>query len=463
MASPSLGEETAKKVHRQVEFYFSDSNLPRDNFLKKTISESEDGMVSLALICSFTRMRNHLGLDNLKPEEIPEETVKAVADVLRNSDLLKLSEDGKRVGRTTELKAEEVIEQLDTRTIAASPLEYNVKLENVESFFTQFAKVNSVRLPRHVADKRVFCGTALVEFSTQEDAERILNESLVYAGVELELKPKKDFDAERAKMVEEFENAPPMSSNRKNNSDPQLDYPKGLVVAFTLKRIGDGGSAEENGTHEPAASDNIDGSNVDESKDSNVDGSKDSSENINAEADQTASENVDTGEDANNGPESSEREHESGEQSAEGASHKDGEKGRSSTSYKKDMNVVMREDLKSVFGKFGTVKFVDFKMGDTSGHIRFEEPEAAQKARAVAVLAEEGGILIKNYIATLEPVTGEAEKEYWGLLRGGQDRFRDTRGARGRGGKHFRGGKHPRSRGNDSGFGRANKSQKVGR
>ncbi|XP_030464781.1 la protein 1 [Syzygium oleosum] len=463
MASPSLDEETAKKVHRQVEFYFSDSNLPRDNFLKKSIGESEDGLVSLALICSFTRMRSHLGLETLKPEEIPEETVKAVADVLRKSEFLKLSEDGKRVGRITELKAEEVIEQVDTRTIAASPLEYNVKLENVESFFTQFAKVNSVRLPRHVADKRVFCGTALVEFSAQEDAERVLNESVVYAGVELELKPKKDFDAERAKMMEEFENAPPMSSDNKNNSDPQLNYPKGLLVAFTLKRIGDGGSTEENGTREPAASENTEGL--------NVDGSKDSSEKINTEADQAASEHVnddaglqkDTTEGANNGLESSEKEHESGEQSAEGASHKDGEKERSSTTYKKDMNVVMREDLKNVFGKFGTVKFVDFKMGDESGHIRFEEPEAAQKARAAAVLAEEGGLLVKNYVATLEPVTGEAEKEYWGLLRGGQDRFRDTRGGRGRGGKHFRGGKHPRSRGNDSGFGRANKSQKVGR
>lgn len=29
----------------QVEFYFSDSNLPRDNFLKKTISENEDGCI----------------------------------------------------------------------------------------------------------------------------------------------------------------------------------------------------------------------------------------------------------------------------------------------------------------------------------------------------------------------------------------------------------------------------------
>lgn len=53
------------------------------------------------------------------------------------------------------------------------------------------------------------------------------------------------------------------------------------------------------------------------------------------------------------------------------------------------------------------VKFIDFKIGAESGYIRFDEPEGAQKARAAAVLAKEGGLTVKNFVAILEPVTGK--------------------------------------------------------
>lgn len=51
-------------------------------------------MVSLALICTFSRMRGHLGLGDVKVEDISEETLRLVADTLRSSTSLKISEDG---------------------------------------------------------------------------------------------------------------------------------------------------------------------------------------------------------------------------------------------------------------------------------------------------------------------------------------------------------------------------------
>ncbi|KAF3510134.1 hypothetical protein F2Q69_00009702 [Brassica cretica] len=131
------------------------------------------------------------------------------------------------------------------------------------------------------------------------------------------------------------------------------------------------------------------------------------------------------------------------------------EKGALAT-HKDNKEVVLREDLKAVFGKFGDVKFVDFKMGAETGYLRFDEPEASQKARAAAVLAKEGGLSVKNFIAVLEPLTGEAEKEYWGLLRS-----KDKGGRGGRGGKRGGGGRFGRKRGCDSPGGRWNKAQKA--
>ncbi|KAF4348424.1 hypothetical protein F8388_015735 [Cannabis sativa] len=450
----SLDEETSKKVLRQVEFYFGDSNLPRDNFLKNTISESEDGSILflLALICSFTRMRTHLDLGDVKPDNVAEDTVKAVAETLRMSTFLKISEDGKKVGRTNELvKPEELIEQLDSRTVAVSPFEHNTKQEGVEAFFGKFAKVNSVRLPRHVADKRFFCGTALVEFSNEEDAENILKQSFDYAGAKLNLKPKKDFDAEREKETEEFEKNRSLASSKGKNS-PEASYTKGLIVAFALKRISAEGSAEPNGTHEPANGSinaGTDGDNAtedvktDNNKEEKVEG-----ESVDSKIDLEKDGNeIKDGEKASEAPvaESEEKE----------------EKTNAAATFKDNMEVILREDLKAVFGKFGTVKYVDFKMGEESGYIRFDEPEAVQKARAAAVLAEQGGLVVKNFVATLDPVTGDAEKDYWSLLlRGNQDK-RDFKGNRGRGGKHNRGWKHGRSRDNDASGGRSAKAQKT--
>ncbi|KAJ6862438.1 la protein 1-like [Populus alba x Populus x berolinensis] len=358
MATPSLDEETTKEVLRQVEYYFSDSNIPRDNFLRNIIESSEDGMASLALICSFKKMKGHLKLMDVKPEEIPEVTVQAVAETLRKSTSLKVSEDGKKVGRIAGiLKPDEAIEQLDVRTIAASPLKYNVKREELELFFGQHAKVTSVRMPRHVGDKRVFCGTALIEFSLEEEAEKILKQSLVFEGAELELKPKREFDTERVQEEEEFENSHRSSgSNNKNSSNGEANYPKGLIIAFALKNKLAGGSAEQNGAQEPA------------NDDANAcDGGSNSSENLTNENEQKVPENIKTDEenngeevDGDNGSESTVIKTEE-EKSYEDPNEKEEVKEKPNPAASKDdKNVVLREDLKAVFEIFGIVKVLRF-------------------------------------------------------------------------------------------------------
>ncbi|AQK65718.1 ATP sulfurylase 1 chloroplastic [Zea mays] len=60
----------------------------------------------------------------------------------------------------------------------------NGKLERFLFFALGLALriVNSVRLPRHVSDKRHFCGTALVEFSEEDEAKGVFEKNLIFAG-----------------------------------------------------------------------------------------------------------------------------------------------------------------------------------------------------------------------------------------------------------------------------------------
>lgn len=143
-------------------------------------------------------------------------------------------------------------------------------------------------------------------------------------------------------------------------------YPKGLIVAFSLKSMADDvDSVKRNGNHEPA-NDIISGR-TDGDLDPSVNAIKETEqvpENVNKDnkSEEIPGENGDK-EDGEKLAEKNElksegKETEDGEKPSDGPTVEGEENEGKSTAvmYKDNMNVVLREDLKGVFQKFGTVK-----------------------------------------------------------------------------------------------------------
>lgn len=136
-----------------------------------------------------------------------------------------------------------------------------------------------------------------------------------------------------------------------------FSYPKGLIVAFTLKSASEA-SADKNGAG-TAPTDA--GTKTDEEKES----SENATEGIEKEAENVKNNEGKTEE--KNGSDDKEKDGGDGEKSLEASAEKGEEKKNKPDqkeeksaidTYKNNMDVVLREDLKRVFQRFGNVKVI---------------------------------------------------------------------------------------------------------
>ncbi|KAK6456745.1 uncharacterized protein RJT20DRAFT_1336 [Scheffersomyces xylosifermentans] len=163
------GEDFEEKVRKQVEFYFSDSNLQTDKFLWK-IYEANDGWVELKTILTFGRMRQY------RPED------KVIA-ALKESDKLVLSANEDMIRRKDPVKDfNEVKNTRKRNTVHIEGFPKDATQEDLEIWFSTKIAVelpkekgfNSLRRIKSRAKKEFF-GVIDVELKTLEDAEFILN------------------------------------------------------------------------------------------------------------------------------------------------------------------------------------------------------------------------------------------------------------------------------------------------
>jgi len=149
-----MAESIEDKIRKQVEFYFSDSNYPRDKFLRAQASLDEEGYVPLSVISTFTRIKNLTTDLNL------------IAAALKTSEVVQVNTDGTKVRRNTPLPQEDLSSK---KSIYAKGFPVGTTIDDITAAFDPKFKVACVRI-RKTLDKKPK-ESAFIEFSTVDEAK----------------------------------------------------------------------------------------------------------------------------------------------------------------------------------------------------------------------------------------------------------------------------------------------------
>lgn len=188
------------KIRTQVEFYFSDSNLPTDKFMWKNTGGTENKAIPLKTICNFGRMRRFQ----------PYESV--VAALKESKTLLVQGDEG---NETVKRRKPYSSGSENSATRMASSVyvkgfgeEEPSTQFDLEAFFTKYGHVNALRLRR--TEDKTFKGSVFVEFQDPETAKKFLelDPKPTWKGNELTIMSKKAYVDEKSEMIRNGEIEP---------------------------------------------------------------------------------------------------------------------------------------------------------------------------------------------------------------------------------------------------------------
>ena len=183
----------------QVEFYFSDSNLPKDKFLLSKVGGSANHSVPLSVIHSFKRMQRF-------------QPFSAVVEALKSAETVQLTDNDTAVVRKVPLSdsvtdtSPEAVKAFEDRVTNCSIYAKGFGSEepstqyDIEAFFDSNAPTKDVRAVRlrRTYDK-VFKGSVFVEFGSEEGQKNFLamDPKPKWKGNELIIQSKRDHDDEK--------------------------------------------------------------------------------------------------------------------------------------------------------------------------------------------------------------------------------------------------------------------------
>ncbi|WVZ68783.1 hypothetical protein U9M48_017676 [Paspalum notatum var. saurae] len=165
-----LTDELRDQIVKQVEYYFSDENLPTDEFLLKYVKNNKKGFVPIKTIASFRRMKKLV------------QDLSVIEAALRTSSQLVVSSDGKKVRRLHPLPHNE-LKDSKRSTVLVENLPPDFSMESIRENFGTVGKIVSITIndpeltkESSTAKKPVFILSskvhALVEYEAVEAADK---------------------------------------------------------------------------------------------------------------------------------------------------------------------------------------------------------------------------------------------------------------------------------------------------
>lgn len=192
-------------IRKQVDYYFGDANLPKDNFLWTQTGGAENKPVPISVIMTFGRMKIF--------------DVKDVAPALKESNFLNVTgeEGSESVSRKIAYDPTNPRIGQIARSVYIKGFGDEVPTSqfDIEAFFTTYGPTNQVKLRR--TEEGLFKGSVFVEFETEELAKAFLalDPKPKWQGENMLLvQPKEEYMAEKQKLIDSGVIAPSDSRGR---------------------------------------------------------------------------------------------------------------------------------------------------------------------------------------------------------------------------------------------------------
>lgn len=179
-----------EKIIRQIEYYFGDRNMPRDKFLQQAANSGQDGYVPIATLLTFNR---------LKALSSNEQLI-AAAVKKSGSSIVQLNDEGTGIRRHPDKPLPDIFSPdlrkfIKSKTVYVKGFPLDSTLDNLQSFFVGFGKIEHLQMRRKGADEgRQFKGSVFVEFTGQDAADAFLAlKSVKFGEVELMKESKENY------------------------------------------------------------------------------------------------------------------------------------------------------------------------------------------------------------------------------------------------------------------------------